>query len=40
MGGHDIVHSTEDVGGRPANLTNGTTGGEIDAEELVETYDE
>jgi hypothetical protein len=40
VGGHDIVHSTEDVGGRPANLTNGTTGGEIDAEELVETYDE
>jgi len=38
VGGHDIVHST-DVGSRPASLQNGTTG-EIDANELVETYDD
>ncbi len=39
VGGHDIVHSTENVGSRPASLQNGTTG-EIDANELVETYDD
>jgi hypothetical protein len=39
VGGHDIVHSTEDMGSRPANLQNGQTG-EIDANELVETYDD
>jgi hypothetical protein len=35
VGGHDIVHSS-DVGSRPAGLQNGT----IDANELVETYDD
>jgi len=39
VGGHDIVHSSEDAGGSPASLQNGTTG-EIDANELVETYDD
>ena len=39
VGGHDIVHSTEDEGSRPANLQNGQSG-EIDANELVETYDD
>jgi len=39
VGGHDIVHSSDDVGSRPATLQNGTTG-EIDANELVETYDD
>jgi hypothetical protein len=39
VGGHDIVHSSEDVGSRPANLTNGQSG-EIDANELVETYED
>jgi hypothetical protein len=39
VGGHDIVHSTDDAGSRPASLQNGTTG-EIDANELVETYDD
>ena len=52
IGGHDIVHSADaqddsgdrsgDVsenGSRPASLTNGTTG-EIDANELVESYED
>jgi hypothetical protein len=38
VGGHDIVHST-DAGSHPASLQNGTTG-EIDANELVESYDD
>ncbi len=39
VGGHDIVHSSEDAGSHPASLQNGTTG-EIDANELVESYDD
>jgi hypothetical protein len=38
VGGHDIVHSSE-AGSQPTVMTNGTTG-EIDANELVETYDD
>jgi hypothetical protein len=38
VGGHDIVHSTE-AGSQPNVLTNGTTG-EIDANELVESYED
>ena len=38
IGGHDIVHSSE-AGSQPTALTNGTTG-EIDANELVESFDD
>jgi hypothetical protein len=40
VGGHDIVHSAvADHGSQPASMTNGTTG-EIDANELVESYED
>jgi hypothetical protein len=40
VGGHDIVHATDvEHGSQPASLTNGTTG-EIDANELVESYED
>jgi hypothetical protein len=40
VGGHDIVHSSlADRGSQPTSLTNGTTG-EIDANELVESYED
>jgi len=40
VGGHDIVHSTAaEHGSQPHALTNGTTG-EIDANELVESYED
>ncbi|HET6148408.1 MAG TPA: hypothetical protein VFH68_12820 [Polyangia bacterium] len=40
IGGHDIVHSTAAAdGSQPTSLTNGTTG-EIDANELVESYED
>jgi hypothetical protein len=39
IGGHDIVHSTDAGGSQPHALTNGTTG-EIDANELVESYED
>ena len=39
IGGNDIVHSTEVGGSPPRALTNGTHG-EIDANELVESYED
>jgi hypothetical protein len=40
VGGQDIVHSSNDAGGsRPTSLQNGTTG-EIDANELVESFED
>ena len=40
VGGHDIVHSSAAAdGSQPHTLTNGTTG-EIDANELVESYED
>ena len=40
VGGGDIVHSTSAThGSQPHALTNGTTG-EIDANELVESYED
>lgn len=40
VGGHDIVQSTAvGQGSQPNVLTNGTTG-EIDANELVESYED
>ena len=38
IGGHDIVHSSE-AGSQPIVVTNGTTG-EIDANELVESFED
>ena len=39
VGGHDIVHSTGRPAAAPPTLQNGTTG-EIDANELVESFDD
>ena len=40
VGGQDIVHATSaHHGSQPHALTNGTTG-EIDANELVESYED
>jgi hypothetical protein len=40
VGGQDIVHSTvAGHGSQPTSLTNGTTA-EIDANELVESYED
>jgi hypothetical protein len=39
VGGHDVVRSSNDAGSRPTSLQNGTTG-EIDANELVESFED